>query len=75
MLKISMLWIVSLVAVVAFATGLLVAQGQRQILSGNEFGFRVEGVGSSGQPIGTIVVRVNGKWVEAGYSTPYERAH
>jgi hypothetical protein len=34
------------------------------ILSGSDFGFRVEGYGRDGQPLGRIVVRVDGRWVE-----------
>ena len=35
-----------------------------QIISGADFGFRVETVGPDGTPSGKIVVRQNGQWVE-----------
>jgi hypothetical protein len=35
------------------------------ILSGSDIGFRVERT-QDGVPIGTLVVRVDGRWVEAG---------
>ena len=78
MLKIAVLWLVSLAVVAAIASGLAKAQGPDQyprVISGNEFGFRMEGIAPNGQPMGTIMVRVGGKWVEAGYSTPYQRAN
>jgi hypothetical protein len=34
------------------------------ILSGSDFGFRVERYGRDGQPLGRIVVRIDGRWVE-----------
>jgi len=37
-----------------------------RVMSGEDLGFRVEGIDSSGKPIGRIVIRVNGEWVEAG---------
>jgi hypothetical protein len=34
------------------------------VVSGNDIGFRIEGQ-SGGNPIGTLVIRINGVWVEA----------
>ena len=40
--------------------------GEAQVLSGNDIGFRLDGSQANG-PRGTLVVRVNGKWVEAHF--------
>src|SRR2546421_12890475 len=37
-----------------------------QIISGADFGFRVDAVAADGTPTGKIVVRQNGQWVEVG---------
>ena len=34
------------------------------VISGADFGFRVEG-NRAGTPVGTLVVKMNGQWVEA----------
>jgi len=39
-----------------------------KIVSGPDVGFRVEGVGRKGEPVGRLVLRVNGEWVEAADS-------
>ncbi len=78
MLKIVALWLMSLVVVAVVASGLAFAQARQaepRILSGSEFGFRLDGIGHDGQPMGTIMVRVAGKWVEAGYSTSFRRVN
>jgi hypothetical protein len=38
-----------------------------KVMSGEELGFRVEGMYGE-QPVGGIVIRVNGNWVEAGFN-------
>ena len=35
-----------------------------QIISGADFGFRVDSVASDGTPVGKIVVRQKGEWIE-----------
>jgi hypothetical protein len=42
------------------------------ILSGNDIGFRVDGYRGR-NPVGTLVVRVNGQWVEVDFSTGIKR--
>lgn len=37
-----------------------------RVISGDDLGFRVEGVDSKGMPRGRIVVRVNGEWLDTG---------
>lgn len=40
--------------------------GEERVLSGADIGFRIEGADPrTGQPTGTWVVRMNGRWVEA----------
>jgi hypothetical protein len=60
-------WVASLV-LVSMAT-IAVAQTRRlpaPMLSGNDIGFRVDGVDQKGKPVGTLMLRFNGDWVEAG---------
>ncbi len=66
--RIVVLWLLSLLVVAGLASS-LTAQAQQTILSGSDLGFRVERMGTSGQPVGTLMVRVNGKWMEAGWAT------
>ena len=42
----------------------LQVQPPPQIISGADFGFRVDGMGPDGRPTGHVVVRQDGKWVE-----------
>ena len=68
MKKLLLFWVASLV-LVSMAT-IAVAQTRRLpapiTLSGNDIGFRVDGVDRKGKPVGTLMVRFNGEWVEAG---------
>ena len=48
----------------SYAQSLQVTPVTPTILSGADFGFRVEG-NRAGTPVGTLVVRMNGQWVEA----------
>ena len=61
----AVLWLTSLFAVNAWARGQaeqFVRAAEPTILSGGDVGFRVEGrIGN--EPAGTIVIRVNGKWI------------
>jgi hypothetical protein len=70
-------WIAVVVVLVAslFAVAAFVTAQSRQtvplpeslVLSGTDVGFRVEGK-QGNTPIGRIVVRIDGKWVEAQFS-------
>ncbi len=80
--KLTLAWVLSLVAVGSVAAVLTSAQSSRpsspqsqlppqlmmlegtKILSGNDIGFRVERT-EDGFPIGRLVVRIDGRWVEA----------
>lgn len=68
-------WLASLILVAVVASGLTVlAQGQTQLLTGNDVGFRVEGTDRrTGNPTGTWVVRLNGEWVEVGSAPTIKR--
>jgi hypothetical protein len=41
-----------------------VPQPPPQIISGADIGFRLDSVGADGKPVGRIVVRQKGEWVE-----------
>ena len=41
-----------------------------RVLTGEDLGFRVEGLRGGSTPVGTLVVRVNGEWVEAEVKLP-----
>jgi hypothetical protein len=58
------IWLASLVGVGVWAQ----TPSQQQVISGSDFGFRVERQEHDGTPIGRLVVRVNGQWVEAGFA-------
>jgi hypothetical protein len=61
------LWALSVIGAVTIAT---IARAQAQetiVLSGSDVGFRIEG--QRGQtPVGKLVVRIDGQWVEAALS-------
>ena len=66
-----------LIAATAWATAqlVMVEPVTPTVMTGGDVGFRVEGL-RAGQPVGTIVVKVNGQWVEAafkGSTTPLSR--
>jgi hypothetical protein len=60
------LWLTSLLAVGAW--GQSSAQPDTRVISGSDLGFRVERLDAKGSPVGSLVVRVNGKWVEPSFS-------
>jgi hypothetical protein len=62
-IALAVLWVASLVAVRAWA------QSDPRVISGGDIGFRVERVDSHGTPMGSVVVRVDGKWVEVGFAS------
>ena len=68
--------IVSLVlAFCTFSAGVAVGAAQAvqvqrvppKVMSGEDFGFRVEGRRGD-TPVGTLVIRVNGEWMEAQFA-------
>ena len=65
-----LVWVLSLAA--AGFVGTAWAQrsnSEPQILSGSDIGFRVDGIGRNGTKIGTLVARVDGKWVEVEFGS------
>ena len=62
------LWCLSLgvVGTLGSAVTAQVVRGTPRVVSGADLGFRIEGTDrGSGRPFGTLVVRVDGHWVEA----------
>jgi hypothetical protein len=80
------LWLASLAVVAGFTSGLMRAQAPSQVpppytsqappaarvLSGADIGFRVES-SSEGRAVGTLVVRINGQWVDTVSSVTSKR--
>jgi hypothetical protein len=64
------MWLASLAAVGAWAQTL--PQGEQKVISGGDLGFRVERQ-ERGTPVGKLVVRVNGQWVEAAFAAGISR--
>jgi len=67
MKRLALLWLASLVIVAVLTSTFIRAQvplADAPILSGSDIGFRVEGKDRAGRPTGTLMVRVNGKWIE-----------
>jgi hypothetical protein len=67
--------LVSAVAVIASAAVWVSAQVVRvepvtpTVMAGPDVGFRVEGL-RAGMPVGRVVLRINGQWVEADLASP-----
>jgi hypothetical protein len=69
------LWFASLVVVAILASALTVGAQSGvprerpssvppRVVSGNDVGFRVEGIDITGKPYGRLVIRVEGNWIE-----------
>jgi hypothetical protein len=69
--RVVLAWLLSVGAAIAGTAAIMSAQpappGVR-VLTGNDIGFRVEG-NRGDYPVGTLVVRINGKWVDAAFAT------
>lgn len=61
--------LVVVAAVWAAAQSVAVDKVAPTILAGENVGFRVEGLRGGATPVGRIVVKVNGQWVEAELAT------
>src|SRR5690349_9685925 len=73
MSKVAIVWLASLALVAALASAvtaqvLRLQPREQRVVSGSDVGFRVEGADSKGRPVGTLVIRVNGEWVEVAQS-------
>ncbi len=65
---VGLIWVLSLVLVGVVAAGqarMYRPLPEPKVMSGEDVGFRVEGMYGE-QPTGTIVIRVNGRWIEVG---------
>jgi len=65
------LWLASLVVVAVLVSVLTAAQtnqANQRVLSGTDIGFRIDRSDRAGRPVGALVVRINGNWVEATYA-------
>jgi hypothetical protein len=67
-LSLALLWMLSLFVVASVVKAQVFeiprARPESRIVSGPDFGFRIEG-DQGGIPVGRLVVRVDGKWIEA----------
>lgn len=70
-------WLASLIIVAGLTSSLMFAQfgpyrtpeelAKAPVLSGSDIGFRVEGTNRTGEPLGRLMIRVRGEWVEARF--------
>ena len=78
MRKSHVFWLRSLVLVAVLASVVTYAQMRRsdepvRILSGADVGVRIVGTSLEGDPIGSLVVRIDGEWVEVATGYPMPR--
>jgi Iap family predicted aminopeptidase len=70
---VGIVWLLSLVAVAAAVTAAQAleyrALPEPRVMTGGDVGFKVEGLYGN-MPAGSIVIRVNGEWIEARVGTP-----
>jgi hypothetical protein len=57
-------WVLSLVGAGVAGAALTQRGDEPRVISGSDFGFLVERIGRNDAPIGRLVVRVDGKWVD-----------
>ena len=69
----AVLWISSLFAVGVWAQA-RVPNTEPRILSGSDIAFRIDRMDVDGTPVGTLVVKIDGKWVEPVYATRMKMA-
>ena len=74
--KLAILWTISLLAINMISSSAQAQRGQPQlnllteqptVISGNDVGFRIERT-QDGIPVGKVVVRINGRWVDTQYA-------
>jgi hypothetical protein len=58
----------------AAGTGEIGQSNEPRVLSGSDLGFRIDGIARDGAPMGTLVVRVDGKWVAPQFQSGMRRA-
>ncbi len=68
MFSLAMMWVISLLVVASVVKAQVFEMPrllpEPHILSGPDFGFRIE-ADQRGTPVGKLVVRIDGKWIEA----------
>ena len=57
--------VVVLAVTLAAAQNVMVEKVTPRVMTGEDVGFRVEGLRGGSTPVGRIVVRINGQWVVA----------
>ncbi len=67
-LVLASLWVASLVAAGAWAQTRVQVTGSPKILSGSDIAFRVDRMDVDGSPVGSLVVKIDGKWVEPTFA-------
>jgi hypothetical protein len=71
-LSLALLWVLSLFAVASIVRAQVFevprALPEPRVVSGPDFGLRIE-ADQGGTPVGRMVVRVDGKWIEARLAT------
>ncbi len=70
MKRLFLAWLASVVVVALMTAAFTLAQARQNgaVVSGNDLGFRLDGTDRSGNPTGTLVIRVDDKWIEARFS-------
>jgi hypothetical protein len=66
-LALALVWVASLLVVATIARAQVYPINplpEPRVVFGPDFGIRIEGE-QNGVPVGTVVVKINGKWVEA----------
>jgi hypothetical protein len=73
-ISVAVLWAASIVAVGAWTRAQTPAPSgpAPTVVSGNDLGFRIDSR-KGNTPVGTLVIRVNGKWVEPDFSVGMKR--
>jgi hypothetical protein len=67
MMRLAAVWLLSLIVVAVLASTITaqIDRTQPRVVSGADLGVRIDGTDHrSGRPVGVLVVRVNGEWVE-----------
>lgn len=64
----ALLWSASLVAVGAWAQERVTVTGPPRMLFGNDIAFRIDRMDVEGKPVGSLLVKIDGKWVEPTFS-------
>ena len=70
MKRLFLAWLASVVVVALMTAAFTLAQARQNgaVVSGNDLGFRLDGTDRSGNPTGTLVIRVDDEWIEARFS-------